>query len=152
MRINKFTLVLGVVITAILFAEVAAHATEADQSTRITFNQPIQIPGQVLQAGTYWFKLAGPNADQNLIQIFNTDETRLYGTIPTISTERLQATDNTAVTLAEPGDRRPDVLLKWFYPGNTDGHEFVYSKNEEQQLAQYPQQTIVANDTTESGD
>jgi hypothetical protein len=156
MRINKFALVLGVVVAVILFAEVAAHADEGDQSDKITFSQPIQIPGQVLPAGTYLFKLADPNADQNLVQIFNSEGTRLYATLPTISTERPQPTDHTAVTLAEPGNGMPDVLLNWFYPGNTDGHTFVYSKHEEQELAEYPQQTIVAKDiaknTAESGD
>jgi hypothetical protein len=156
MRINKFALVLGVVLTAILFAEVSAHADEGDQSDKLTFSQPIQIPGQVLPAGTYWFKLADPNTDQNLVQIFNSDETRLYATVPTISAERSQPADHTTVTLAEPGNGMPDVLLKWFYPGNTDGHAFVYSKNEEHEVAEYPQQTIVAKDiaknTPESGD
>ena len=42
--------------------------------------------------------------------------------------------------------------MKWFYPGNTIGHEFVYSKHEEQQLAQDRQQTILANHTAEAGD
>lgn len=156
MKINKFALILGVVLTAILFAEVAAHADELDQSTKITFSQPIQIPGEVLPAGTYLFKLGDPNANYNLVQIFTSDGTRLYAALQTIPTERRQATDNTAVTLAEPGNGMPDVLLNWFYPGSTDGHAFVYSKNEEQQLAEYPQQTIVATaiakTTAESGD
>ena len=156
MRINKLAIVLGVVITAVLFAEVAAHADEFDQSTKLTISQPVQIPGQILPAGTYLFKLADPNADQNLVRIFNSDGTRLYATIPTISTERPQPTDSTALTLAEPGNGMPDVLLNWFYPGNTDGHAFVYSKHEEQEVAEYPLQTIVAKDiaknTAESGD
>jgi hypothetical protein len=46
------------------------------------------------------------------------------------------------VTLAERPDG-PDVLLKWFYLGNTTGHEFVYSTHEEQQLAQDREQTTV---------
>src|SRR5947209_16133455 len=39
----------------------------------------------------------------------------------------------------------PDALLKWFYPGRDTGHEFVYSGQQEKQLAQDTQQTIVAN-------
>ena len=150
MKINKFALVLGVVLTTILFAEAAAHAGELDQSSKITFSQPIQIPGDVLPAGPYLFKLGNPNADYNLVQIFNSDGTHLYAALQTIPTERPRGADNTAVTLAEPGDGMPNVLLNWFYPGNTDGHAFVYSKNEEQQLAEYPQQTIVAKDVAKN--
>jgi hypothetical protein len=42
--------------------------------------------------------------------------------------------------------------VKWFYPGNTSGHELVYSKQEEQQLAQDRQQTTVAKQTAQAAD
>jgi hypothetical protein len=52
------------------------------------------------------------------------------------------------ITLAEQGGGKPDALLKWFYPGLDTGHEFVYSEQQEKQLAQDTQQTIVANQST----
>ena len=151
MRINKFALLAGLVVSAILFAEVAAHADEEDQSTKITFSEPIEIPGHILPAGTYLFKLADTN-NLNLVRIFNADGTRLVATLQTISTQRHEIAGNTVVVLAEQGGDRPEALLKWFYPGNTDGHEFMYSKQETQQLAQDRQQTIVAGQTAEAGD
>ncbi len=54
------------------------------------------------------------------------------------------------VALAERGAGQPDVLLKWFYPGNETGNEFLYSKQKEKELAQVKQQTIVANQATVS--
>jgi hypothetical protein len=150
MRTNKFFFLVGFVLTAILFAEIATHADEADQATKITFSKPVEIPGQVLAPGTYLFELVDFN-EQNLVEVFNADKTHLYATVQTNPTERLEPTGNTAITLAEePG--RPDALLKWFYPGNTSGHEFVYSKHEEQQLAQDRQHTIVGTSSAESGD
>ena len=47
MKINKIALLIGLAITAVLFFEVAAHADEANESTKITFRAPVQIPGQV---------------------------------------------------------------------------------------------------------
>jgi hypothetical protein len=47
MKINKIALLIGFAITAVLFFEVAAHADEANQSTKITFSAPVEIPGQV---------------------------------------------------------------------------------------------------------
>src|SRR5579862_7007883 len=114
MKINKFALVLGIVIAATLFAEVAAHADESNESSKLTFNKPIQIPGQVLPAGSYLFKLGDPNGDYNLVQIFNADGTHLYAQVEGITTERTESTDHTAVTLAETGSKKPDVLLNWF--------------------------------------
>jgi hypothetical protein len=158
MKIRKTYIILGLIIAFICFFELAAHAAESDQATTITFNQSIQIPGQILPAGTYLLKLASPDVNQNLVQIFNSDGTALYATLQTVAAERREPTGNTAVTLAEQGAGKPDVLLKWFYPGRLIGDEFVYSKQTEKELAQDRQQTIVANqqavpysDTTGAG-
>ena len=151
MKINKLALLIAFAIASVLFLEVAARADETDQSTRLTFNQPIEIPGQILPAGTYLFKLADPD-DLNVVRIFNSQGTRLYATLQTVTAERAKPTGDTVVVLADQPEGRPETLLKWFYPGNTSGHELVYSKQEEQQLAQDRQQTIVANETAQAGD
>ena len=151
MKINKLALLIAFAIASVLFLEVAARADEADQSIKITFNQAIEIPGQVLPAGTYLFKLADPN-ELNLVRIFNSEGTRLYATLQTVTAERSKPTGDTVVVLADQPEGRPETLLKWFYPGNTSGHELVYSKQEEQQLAQARLQTIVANETAQAGD
>ena len=148
MKINKRYIAVGMIIAFTLLFELAAHADESDQATTITFNQPIQIPGQVLPAGTYSLKLLNNNSDQNVVQIFNSDQTHLYATLQTIAADRQEPTGDTVITLAEQGGGKPDALLKWFYPGLDTGHEFVYSGQQEKQLAQDTQQTIVANQST----
>jgi hypothetical protein len=151
MKTNKIYFLIGLLITSVLFFEVAAHADESDLRTKLTFSRAIQIPGKVLPAGTYLFKLANTN-DRHIVQVFNADGTLLYATIMTIATERPNASGDSVVTLAEQGPGKPDALLKWFYPGRTTGNEFVYSKQEEQQLAQDRQQTILAKQGAEAGD
>jgi len=145
MKISKRYIAVGMIIAFTLFFELAAHADESNQATTITFSQPIQIPGQILPAGTYSFKLLDSNSDPNVVQIFNSGQTHLYATLQTVATERQDPTGDTAITLAEQGGGKPDALLKWFYPGRDTGHEFVYSGQQEKQLAQDTQQTIVAN-------
>ena len=147
MKINRAAFILGLMIAFGLMFELAAHADESDQSTKMTFNQPIQIPGQVLPAGTYLFKLADIDSDsaRTLVQIFNSDGTSLYATLQTVATDRESPSDHTVVAFAEQGAGKPEVLLKWFYPGETTGNEFVYPKQEEKALSQDRQQTVVAN-------
>ena len=151
MKINKVALLIAFAIASVLFLEVAARADEADQSIKITFSQAIEIPGQILPAGTYLFKLADPN-DLNIVRIFNSEGTRLYATLQTVTAERSKPTGDVVVVLAEQPEGRHETLVKWFYPGDTSGHELVYSKQEEQQLAQARRQTIVANETAQAGD
>ena len=158
MKINPSYVIVGLIIAFTLIFELVAHADPWDQSSTITFSDPIHIPGQVLPAGTYLFKLANSDCDRNMVQIFDADRTVLYATLQTIATERQEPTEDTAFTFAEQGAGKPEVLLKWIYPGRETGNEFLYSKEKEKELAQDRQQTIVANqhkvpdsDTTGAG-
>lgn len=140
MKTQKTYIAIGMILAFALFFEIAAHADEADQATEITFSQPIQVPGQILPAGTYLFKLADLD-DLNMVQIFSSDRSHLYATLQTIPTENRQETGDTTVAWVEQGSGKPDVLLKWFYPGDETGHEFVYSNELEKKVAQDRQQT-----------
>jgi hypothetical protein len=143
-KINKGYIAAGMIIAFTLFFELAAHADEADQATEITFNQPIHVPGQTLPAGTYLFKLANAD-DLNMVQIFSPDRTHLYASLQTIPTDSRPVPEDTTVALVEQGAGKPDVLLKWFYPGEETGHEFVYSNRLQKQMANDKQQLVVAN-------
>ena len=145
MKINKLYIIAGLIIAFGLFYVLAARADESDQATTVTFNQRVQIPGQLLPAGTYVFKLTNYDAARNVVQIFNSDRTHVIATLDTIATDRQEPTGNTVITLAEQGAGKPDVLLKWFYPGNLTGNEFRYSDQTEKELAHAEQETIVAN-------
>ena len=151
MKINKLYITLGLMIAFVLFFEFGAHAEESNESTKITFNVPVQIPGQVLSPGTYTFQQAGSN-DPNIIQIFNADRTVLIATVQTVSAERLEPADDTLITLAEPEAGNADVLVKWFYPGRTIGHEFVYPKQQEREIAHAKLETFGGNQSMGSGE
>jgi hypothetical protein len=145
MKTNKLYIIVGLIIAFGLFYELAAHADESDQTTTVTFNQPVQIPGQLLPAGTYVFKLANRDSVQDVVQIFNSDQTHVYATLETIPTDREDPNGHTVITLAEQGAGNPDVLLKWFYPGSLTGNEFLYSHHREKELTHAERRTIVAN-------
>src|SRR6201988_4913628 len=71
MKIQKAYIIIGLIVAFAAFFELTAHADELDQTTILTFSQPIQIPGRVLPAGTYVFKLASSDSDRNLVEVFN---------------------------------------------------------------------------------
>jgi hypothetical protein len=127
-----------------------ARATEANEEIMITFNQPVEIPGQVLAAGTYRFVLAGDPFSSNLVRIYSADGKKAYATLDTIATERQAATSDVIVTFAERASSRPEALLNWFYPGSTTGHELTYSKAEAKELAQDQRQVVVAGSVATS--
>lgn len=108
----------------------------------------------MLPAGTYLFKLAVLPAasDRDLVQIFTPSGSRLVATLQTIPTERSDATGKIVVILANRAGGMRESLVKWYFPGMAMGHEFVYSKHEEQQMAQSGQQTIEAKEAAQAGD
>jgi hypothetical protein len=107
---------------------VRAHADEWDQKTVFTFSEPIEIPGQVLDAGTYVFKVADSGSDRNIVQVFSDDETHLYGTFLTVPDYHLQPSGRTIINFDERAAGDPEAVRAWFYPGDNYGHDFVYPR------------------------
>jgi hypothetical protein len=112
-----------------------AMADEWNQKTVFTFSGPVEIPGQVLNAGTYVFKLADSPADRNIVQVFNKNESHLYGTFLAIPDYRLKPSGKTIITFEERVAGAPEAVKAWFYPGDTYGHQFVYPKQKAIELA-----------------
>lgn len=140
---RKTYIAIGLVIALGLFLELAAHASESNEQTTLTFSAPVQIPGKVLPAGTYIFQQADPD-NPNIVEVFDADGTHVLATLQTPTAGRKQASAEVTVTLATGESGTPDYLVNWYYPGHLTGHRFVYSKQQEEQLAQTPKQTFVA--------
>jgi len=151
MKINKGYIAVGLIIAFTLIFELAAHADDLDRATRITFTQPVQVPGQVLPAGSYLFKLVDTESTEHVVQILSADQRVLYGTFLTSAAELQDPAGDTELTFAEPESGGVPVLVKWFYPGDDSGNEFLYSKQTEKQLAQDKHQTVLANQAPISG-
>src|SRR6266446_4648337 len=105
-----------------------ATAGEWDQKTVFTFSGPVEIPGQVLPAGTYVFKLADSSSDRNIVQVFSEDGAHLYGTFLAIPNQRQYSAQKPIITFEERAANSPEAVKAWFYPGDDTGHEFVYPK------------------------
>lgn len=103
-------------------------ADEWDKLTALTFNDPVEIPGQVLPAGTYVFKLLDSPSDRTIVQVYTEDQKHLLATILAIPDYRLDPTDKTVVTLDERAAGLPQAIHTWFYPGDNYGLQFVYKK------------------------
>jgi hypothetical protein len=112
-----------------------ARADEWDKTTKITFSDTVQVPGTVLPAGTYIFKLLDDPANRHIVRIFRDDNTTLVTTILAIPNERLKPTEKTVLTYKERPANQPPAVEAWFYPGNNTGQQFVYPKTEAAELS-----------------
>lgn len=122
----------------------AARTDERNQMTRMQFNQPIEISGAVLPAGTYWFVLLDSQSEQQVVRIMSSDRSKIYATVLAVATERTQSRDYTEIKFAERLHSQPEAVLDWYYPGLLLGHEFVYPTNEERELTHDAKLDVVA--------
>jgi hypothetical protein len=140
---NLFMMVLGGFLAFVTFLPVA-KAGEFNQQTKVSFDRAVEIPGKVLPAGTYWFILVDSDTDRSLVRIFSEDWKTLYATESTVDSERMEPANNTIFEVVDRGLSQPNALVKWFYPGELSGHQFIYSRKVEKELAQDKQQTVMA--------
>lgn len=112
-----------------------ARADQWDQKTVFTFGGPVEIPGQILPAGTYVFKLHSSVSNRHIVQVFNKDENHIFGTFLAIPDYRLRPSSKPIIKFHERPAGSPDAVRAWFYPGRNYGHEFVYPKTEAVALA-----------------
>jgi len=112
---------------AIVFTAPYVKANSFDERTVVTFSDPVQIPGQVLPAGTYVFKLSPIPLERDTVQIFNARENRVIATLFTVPVWLERRSGDAAVTLSEaPAGTAPSVH-DFFYEGTVRGHRFVYN-------------------------
>jgi hypothetical protein len=121
---KMFTGMISLMLLGIFIAP-QGRADETDKKTIVTVNQPIQVPGKVLPAGTYIFKLLDAN-NPTLVTIFNADQTQVITTVQGISDSRMETPNKTILQLEERPSGQPEALKAWFYPGDNSGVEFVY--------------------------
>jgi hypothetical protein len=104
-----------------------ARADQWDKKTIVTFSEDVEVPGQILPAGTYVFKLANSISNRHIVQIWNGDESQILATIMTVPNTRFETPDETIFQFDERPANSPMAVKVWFYPGNSAGEEFIYS-------------------------
>lgn len=129
---TKLMLLVGLGALAIL---PGARADEWNQKTVLTFSGPVEMPGQILPAGTYVFKLANSQSDRHIVQVFNKEENHVFGTFLAIPSYRVRPSEKPIIRFEERAAGEPQAIKAWFYPHKNYGHEFVYPKPEAVALA-----------------
>jgi hypothetical protein len=112
-----------------------ANAAVYNKKTKLTFSQPVHVPGVTLPAGSYYFKLVDSQSSRNIVQVSNIRQDKVYATILAIPDYRANPSSHTIVTFGETGAGCASAVKVWYYPGDTLGNRFVYGKEEAAQMA-----------------
>jgi hypothetical protein len=117
------------------------RANEASRQTPFSTNEPLEVPGRILEPGNYVFKLIETEAERNVLQVFETvqlwtgDERHLLSTLLTMPNYDAPTTDKTVFAFFERGPKQAKALRIWFSPGRNYGHEFAYPRGQAVELA-----------------
>jgi len=107
-----------------------AFADDYDKKTVVTISAATEVPGIVLQPGTYVIKLLNSSSNRHITEIMNERMDHLYALTFTVAAERLTPTSKPVLTFYEQSNGRPQALRRWFWPSDTIGQEFIYPKDQ----------------------
>jgi hypothetical protein len=123
-------------IGAVLMVVAATASTGAwvgspEQTTYLTFNQRVALPGVELAPGTYIFEVANPNplTSAAVVRVSSRDRSKHFLMAYTRTIDRpagLPADRLVSFGEAPRGEAPP--IRAWFPEGANEGHEFIYSK------------------------
>lgn len=123
--LTLFPVLIGLVL---FLLPIVASADDWNRATTAIFNQPVQVPGKVLPAGIYVFKLAEMSGERNVVQIWNSDETVLVATLMGWPEYLPSTPSENSFVLEERGKGKPVALKSWIYRGSSHIETFVYPK------------------------
>jgi hypothetical protein len=121
-----------------------ATADLRDKKTIVTFSAPVEVPGKVLPAGTYVFKLLDSASTRTVLQIYDKDEKHVLATILAVPDYRTTPADKPVIALDERSSDSPEALKAFFYPGDNYGLDFVYPHQQAMQLAKRTNQNVLS--------
>jgi hypothetical protein len=117
----------GCALFLLTFARGAKAQDTFDVRSIVTFSNPVEIPGQMLPAGTYVFKMSPDPLQKDVVWIFNATESRLIATEITLPVIHWNPPDTPVIQLDESRSGEPPRLHEFAFPGIIHGHEFVYN-------------------------
>lgn len=116
---------------AALIVVVCAIAGASARKTKLTFSQPVLVPGATLAAGTYFFQAPNMN-NRTLVRI--TDESGKFVTQFMGVADYTRKPNHDIITFGNQ-ECKPTAIKAWFYPGSRTAVRFVYKQEQATQIA-----------------
>lgn len=127
---SRFSVSALLVFALALIMMPAAKAGVWNHETKVTFNNSVQLPGTVLPPGDYRFQLLESPSNRHIVQVFNAEHSHVFGTFFTVPVYRMEPAEKTTFVMEERPYGQPEAIKEWYYPGETVGDEFIYSRDD----------------------
>ncbi len=121
-----------ILILATMLIASLAFAGPTTRKTKITFSQPVRVPGTTLPAGTYYFSAPMINTYTPLVRI--TDQNGNF-IIQILGVPDYTHKSDHPIIIFGDHDCSPAAVKAWLYPGSGTGVRFIYSEEEAAKIA-----------------
>ena len=138
-------------LAAVSATPVFAQAGTQHKTTYLTFSGTVQVPGTTLPAGTYLFRIGDPSS-QTYWQVWNKSGTHLLATFFYVPagyrtyTEVARGDGRPIVRFHETTQGVPPALRILYYPSQLEGNEFLYPREQAEQIAAVSHHPVLALD------
>jgi hypothetical protein len=133
-RVKLIASVSTIAILGLLAVTAGAQQTNVQERTFLTFSGAVEMPGVVLEPGTYEFRLAD-TPRRNVVQVFRKDANEIVGQWTFVESARQRVSDETVVLFRETAEGSTPAVQYWYYPGERIGKEFIYPKDQAERIA-----------------
>ena len=118
---------IGALTVAGIFAT-SARASTGEEVSIFHFKAPVQLPGRVLPAGSYPFRLAQSTSEMNVVEIKNPQQTRLYGVFLVKPEFEARVPKRSTIIFEKRAPGAPRAIKAWFYQGSKYLNDFIYPR------------------------
>jgi hypothetical protein len=136
------TKITTVAVAACMAVAFTGFTTQADAKTfkekesTLTVTEPVEVPGAVLEPGTYVVKVIELQSNRNVVQVTDVDGAKIYTTCIATPHEGAAPPPNTTfVFYPNVTASGAKVLRTWFAPNDRFGQDLVYPKDRAEEIA-----------------
>ena len=143
---------LGVLCAMVMLTAVTAEPAAAqtyERVTKLTFSAPVELPGMILPAGTYTFRLVDSDSTRHVVNVYDADDEKHIHTVFAMPARRVDISDETVITFKETALAAPLPIRYWYYPADHMGQEFAYDRGRALEIAAATGESVLAIDGEE---
>ncbi len=120
---KAFRILLAVIAIGLVGA-VRAGDVPPEKTSTLTITTPLEVPGAILDPGTYVVKLV--DTQNNIVAITSVDGKKTYATAICVPHEAADQPRHTEFTFYSVPENANKVLRTWYRPNDRYGQDFLY--------------------------
>ena len=126
---KRLSLSVMFLILCLVFVSAIPALAQQQSVMNVQFDKPVAIPGHVLPAGSYTFRLMDSTSYPSFVQILGANGLQEFGFIQVFPSRR-RSYEGTKLVMSLPDQAGLERVVSWYFPGSRYGYQFIYSKRQ----------------------